>query len=173
MAKVHHRRLVIDADVARASGASEHPISSSCRRFLATVLESGHYAVMTATLMDEWRRNGSRYSAIWLRQMYARKLVHRDHTLGLNDLRSRIDAALHGRERVSAEKDIHLIEAALATDRLVASRDDHARNAFRNASVVVRVLRRIVWVNPTCVADNPIDWLESGARTEAFRKLGA
>ena len=42
------RRLVIDADVARSAGETEHPVSSACGKFLSTTTELGHRVVMTA-----------------------------------------------------------------------------------------------------------------------------
>lgn len=173
MAKRHSRRLVIDADVARSAGESEHPTSSACRALLCTVLEVGNYVVMTQKLSEEWRRHRSRYSAIWLRQMFGRKRVYSDATEHDASLGQRIDDSLLENERTVARKDLHLIEAALATDRLVASRDEHAREAFRHASAVVRELKGIVWVNPTRTVDAPVDWLRSGARAEAHRQFGA
>ena len=173
MAKTRSRRLVIDADVARSAGGSEHPTSSACRAFLRTVLEVGNHVVMTQMLLEEWRRHRSRYSAIWLRQMFARKRVYSDVAEPDATLGQRIDDSLFEKERVVAQKDLHLIEAALATDRLVASRDEHAREAFWHASAVVGELKCIVWVNPTRPVDGPFDWLRSGARAEAYRQFGA
>ncbi len=167
------RRLVIDADVAHSAGESEHPISSACRRFLETVLRVGHYVVMTEAIQEEWRRHISKYSKRWRRRMYGRKLVIRIEVDEDETLRGRIDAAVHWDQREAVDKDVHLIEAAIATDRLVTSRDKEAREAFGNASDNVGELRQIVWVNPTQADEKPIDWLRNGAKTEAHRQLGA
>ncbi len=167
------RRLVIDADVAHSAGESEHPISSACRRFLETVLRVGHYVVMTEAIQEEWRRHISKYSKRWRRRMYGRKLVIRIEVDEDETLRGRIDAAVHWDQKAIVAKDVHLIEAAIATDRLVTSRDKEAREAFGNASDNVGELRQIVWVNPTQADEKPIDWLRNGAKTEAHRQLGA
>jgi hypothetical protein len=45
--------LVIDADIARSSGFSEHPNSSSARILLENVRHNGHYAAMSPTLRAE------------------------------------------------------------------------------------------------------------------------
>lgn len=75
-----------------------------------------------------------------------------------DSLRSRIAAAIPVDRQPAAEKDARLLEAALSTDRLVASRDETARGIFRDASGSVRELTPITWVNPTLPADDPIRW---------------
>jgi hypothetical protein len=68
-------------------------------------------------------------------------------------------------------KDIHLIEAALAGDRIVISLDDEARKHFARASSVVSMMRDVVWRNPATEVDLEV-WLENGAEAEASTKLG-
>lgn len=170
MAKLRPRRLVIDADVARSASESKHPISSTCRKFLETMLEVGHHVVMADEIKKEWRRHISKYSRRWRRQMYGRRLVTQIKVDEDETLRGRIDTAVHLDQRVA--KDVHLIEAAIATDRLITSRDETARKAFGNASANVGELKQIVWVNPTQDDEKPIDWLREGAKTEAHRQLG-
>ena len=171
MAKMQPRQLVIDADVARSAGESLHPTSSACRGFLETMLEVRHHVVMTDTIWEEWGHHRSRIWSKWLTQMYGRKLVKRTEVDEDETLRERIGAALLWDQREAAEKDAHLIEAAIATDRLVTSRDEKARRLFGCASVAVGQLRQIVWVNPTKADEKPIDWLRNGARAEAHRQL--
>ena len=69
-------------------------------------------------------------------------------------------------------RDACLIEAALATDRTVASLDEQVRALFRQAADQVGELRAIVWVNPEREEDDPILWLERGAPVEPDRMLG-
>lgn len=166
------RQLVIDADVACSAGELEHPISSACRRFLETMLKVRHHLVMTDTIRKEWRSHSSNFSRKWLTRMHARKLVIPIEVDKDETLRVHIGVALNLGQREDANKDAHLIEAAIATDRLVTSRDETARRLFRNASVKVRQLQLVVWVNPTKDDEEPIDWLENGAMAEAHRQLG-
>ena len=105
--------------------------------------------------------------------MHGKKRVHGDDAPRAEKLRTRIASAVPDNRMQAAEKDVHLIEAALGTDRLVASQDERARGIFREASRGVRELKPIVWVNPTLSADDPIGWLRNGARSEAHRQLGA
>ena len=172
MAKRHRRNLVVDADVARSAGESKHSISSACRRFLDTMSEVGHSVVMTKAIGEEWRRHRSGYSATWLTRMYGKKQVYRAAIEPDAYLRHRVNNVVTGHQRNAAAKDVHLIEAALGTDRLVASQDERARAAFRNAARGARELNPIVWVNPTRWTENPIDWLRNGAKAEDCRQLG-
>ena len=167
------RRLVIDADVARSAGESEHPTSSACRKFLEAVLNVGHRVVMTDAIREEWRRHMSKYSRKWQTRMWGRRRVVSIEGERDEQLRQRIDGVVTRDQKAIVTKDIHLIEAAVATDRLIASRDEGARRAFGHAAVAVRELRRVVWVNPTCDGEKPIDWLQNGAQAEARRRLGA
>ena len=173
MAKQRPRRLVIDADIVNSASEAKYPISSTCRRFLDTVLDVGHHVVMTKAIREEWHRHMSRYSKIWRRRMWARKRVvkiigERDETL-----RGRIDASVSQDQQAMVAKDVHLVEAALATDQLITSQDERVRNALRTASNNVGELKRIVWVNPTRGDEKPIDWLRDGAKTEEHRLLGS
>ena len=172
MAKIQPRQLVIDADVACSSSEKPDTIPSACRGFLKTVLEVRHHVVMTDTISKEWHNHKSIYSRKWRKEMYARKLVKSIKVDEDETLREKIAAALHWDHREAAEKDAHLIEAAIATDRLVTSRDEKVRRLFGSASVAVGQLRQIVWVNPTKADEKPIDWLRNGARAEAHRQLG-
>ena len=172
MARQHARRLVIDADVGRSAGESEHPVSRACRLFLEAVRTVGHHVVMTTAIRDEWKCHQSGFSRKWYIQMLGGRSVHWCDAGRDASLRSRIAGAVAVNRQPAADKDAHLIEAALSTDRLVASRDETARGIFRGASGGVRELKPIVWVNPARPAENPVRWLEDGARPDARRRLG-
>lgn len=167
------RRLVIDADVVRSAGESEKPPSSACRKFLEAVLKVGHQVVMTHAIREEWRHHMSKYSRKWRRQMWGRRRVASIEGERDEQLRERIDGVVTRDQKAGVAKDIHLIEAAVATDQLVTSRDERARRAFGDAADVVRELRQVVWVDPTRDDEKPIDWLQNGAQAEASRRLGA
>lgn len=173
MAKQRPRRLVIDADIVNSASESKYPISSTCRKFLDTVLAVGHHVVMTKAIREEWHRHMSRYSRRWRRQMWARKRVVKIIDERNEILRGRIDASVSQDQQAMVAKDVHLVEAALATDQLITSRDERVRSALRTASNNVGELKRIVWVNPTRGDEKPIDWLRDGAKTEEHRLLGS
>ena len=69
--------------------------------------------------------------------------------------------------------DVHLIDAALATDRTVNSLDGKARKVFARASHTLAELTSIVWVNPDQPAEDPTGWLQRGAKPERKRMLGS
>ena len=175
MANQGSRRLVIDADVVHSAGETEHPVSSACRRFLESVLDVGHHVVITDAILAEWHDHMSRYSRRWRRRMYGRRRVYRieNDKERDNNLRQRIDRALPQNQRKLAAKDVHLIEAAIVTDRLVTSNDERVRGAYRGVANEVEELKQIVWVNPTKDEETPIEWLQNGARAEVHRMLGA
>ncbi len=72
------------------------------------------------------------------------------------------------------QKDFHLLEAALETDKTVISLDQTVRTLFAQAAQQVGEIRDVVWVNPDrTVEEQPIVWLQNGAPNEAHRQLSA
>ena len=88
-------------------------------------------------------------------------------------LREAIEQINIARRNINAmKKDIHLIEAASATDKIVASLDELVRALFSQAALRVNALRTIVWANPDEEEDNCVAWLHAGAKAERERMLG-
>lgn len=58
MRPVDSKRLVIDTDVAQASGSEEatHPRAKHCCDFLQKMLSLSRSVVMTPEIRDEWNR---------------------------------------------------------------------------------------------------------------------
>jgi hypothetical protein len=124
------RRLVVDASVARSAGTAENPTSQYCRQFLAAMLAICHKVVMTDDIEKEWRNHGSRYSISWLTAMQSRRKLVRvppseEHNRVINAQLAAAD--LPEAQRAAIEKDLLLVVAALASDRIVASLDDRMR----------------------------------------------
>lgn len=69
-------------------------------------------------------------------------------------------------------KDIHLIEAALSSDRVVISLDEKARSLFREAAAGIKILADVVWVNPDGAEDHCLSWLKAGAWPDVNLQLG-
>ena len=67
----------------------------------------------------------------------------------------------------SAQKDLHLVEAALATDKIVISLDDRARTELSVPSAV-----EVMWVHPVDEGGRVIYWLNKGAEPVDEWKLG-
>ena len=69
-------------------------------------------------------------------------------------------------------KDLHLVQAGLATDRLVASWDDTAKQDFSDLCGSIQELRDLIWVNPATDAGLS-DWLEMGAEFDDSMTLAS
>ncbi len=138
--------VIIDADIARSSGTAEHPVSSGSRALLDSVSKNGHKAAMCPTLMAEWNKHRSLFARKWLASMIAKKKVNfikpESTTTGLihNHLEKDKSIAI-------AEKDAHLIDAAIEVDKIIASNDDIARGVFCELSENCGDIRTIKWFN--------------------------
>jgi len=178
MSKSNSKCLVIDASVARAAGPphTSHPTSSNCRNFLENVLKICHRIVMTPEIRTEWDQHQSRFARQWLATMVAKKKL-----VALKNLPT--DSSLWeclekiaetDQQRSEIIKDIHLLEAALASDKTIISLDEKtARKFFTLAAQTSSILQKIAWVNPDRVEEEqPIAWLERGAIPEEKRLLG-
>jgi hypothetical protein len=124
--------------------------------------------VLSPPLLEEWRRHRSQFSASWLTRMFARKQVEildphpEDETLG-----RRILATTRSRtKRRALEKDLLLVEAAFATDRIVVSRDEKIFTLLCQACEAVPELCEITWAHP---AHHGSAWLEAATPPTSLR----
>jgi len=69
-------------------------------------------------------------------------------------------------------KDLLLIEAAMASDQIIVSLDESARNHFYETAKQFNEFKSIVWVNPTIAEEEAITWLEEGAPPDQRWLLG-
>jgi len=153
---VPSRRLVDDASIGAAAGLTDFPTSLRSREFLMEVLKISHRVVMTRDLAREWDNHQTRFSARWRAEMRSRRKIV--------DLEATENAEVRNQVRTSAAvlKDLHLIEAALATDRIVVSRD----------GLVVDASKDIVWVNAVLEGGHAVYWLRNGAPDKEEWRLG-
>ena len=141
--------LVIDASVARAAGATQHPTSKACRDFLMNALTICHRTLMTQAIMSEWRTHQSGFARTWLTSMTARKKVVRRDDLVDQALRAAIqESKLRSKQIEAILKDIHLVEAALEADGIVVSLDDAQSKLINAITPKVRSLQGVSWKNP-------------------------
>ncbi|OYQ63362.1 hypothetical protein B9G53_17465 [Pseudanabaena sp. SR411] len=168
--------LVIDASIARSCGApnATFPTSKNCRDFLNSVLTICHRMVLTDDIKEEWDKHQSIYAKKWRSSMVAKRKVEYRADVAFNQaLRDRLDkVAESDRPRETMWKDCHLLEAAIATDKIVVSLDEKARNPFDKAAKSIKELHEIMWVNPDKPEENALVWLENGATIEKSRQLG-
>ena len=171
------KRLVIDADVARASGSetATHPRAEHCRDFLNAVLSLNHRMVMTEQINNEWKNHQSRFARRWRVSMDARKKIERVNPPEYAEIQAKVTNTASTEDEIEVmDKDFHLLQAALATDQTIISLDETIRGLFKRASQSVGEIRGIIWVNPDRTAEEqPITWLQNGAPPEAHRQLSA
>jgi hypothetical protein len=88
-------------------------------------------------------------------------------------LRDKLDKiADSDRPREAMWKDCHLLEAAIATDGIVISLDEKAREPFKKAAKTIKELRIIMWANPDKPEEDVLVWLSDGVAIETKRQLG-
>ena len=175
MREADSKRLVIDTDVAQASGSEDatHPRAKHCRDFLQEVLSLGHGVVMTPEISNEWKRHRSSFARRWRVSMDARKKVYRINPQANEELRDKIEGTATSENEIEVmQKDFHLLEAARETDQTIISLDETIRRLFARAAQRVGEIRDIVWVNPERTEEEkPLVWLQNGAPSEEHRKL--
>ena len=171
------KRLVIDTDVAQASGDEDatDPRAINCREFLKVVRSQNHRIVMTREISDEWKRHQSRFALEWRVSMDARRKIDRINPSENEELQDKVTNTASDEDEIETiQKDFHLLQAALATDQTIISLDESIRGLFKRASQQVGEIRNIIWVNPDRTAvEHPIPWLQNGAPPEPHRRLSA
>jgi hypothetical protein len=174
---VVRRRIVIDTDVVCAAGVvhTGDVRPAMCGRFLSATRDHGHYVVITDEMLLEWRRRQSRFSSSWLTSMFARRQVQRVVPVPVRLQPAMASAGLTAKEQRACEKDLHLIEAAIATDRRIASLDETARDLLRRVAAMPegKTIASVHWINPERPAEDALAWLAVGAPADLLRTLGA
>ncbi len=166
--------MVIDASIARASGppGSTHPVGAVCRNFLMAFRGVGHRAVFNGVVRAEWDKHQSKFAQAWLVSMFRMRKVRVVPDEPIDDLRDAIRDNFDDAGIVALLiKDVHLVEAALASDQRIASLDETARHHFGQATVFSNELAAIHWVNPTRESETVGDWLEAGMPQDPARCL--
>ena len=169
-------RIVVDASVARAAGGEDaiYPVSKQCRDILSAILNICHHVVMTTNIYSEWKQHQSTFSRKWHFQMLGRKKVDISGDVGDELLFSNIDDLdFDDAIKTIMKKDLLLIHAARATDRIIISLDKQARRHFAAAATDIPLLRDIVWMDPDEDFETLTKWLESPHMSVEQKMLGA
>lgn len=169
------KRLVIDTDITSAAGdeRSKDMEAKTCHDLLEKVRDTEHYFVITTDIWREWKQHRSNFAHDWLQTMYARKLVVKLGDVRNPLLRDKILKSIKPKDHDAAEKDIHLLEAAIAADRLLISKNRKDMERFIAITDRVGEIQMIVWVNPMNTDDLCFPWLENGCPAERHRMLGS
>ena len=169
------KRLVIDADVAQASGDEDATDLRAiiCRDILLEVMKQRHRIVMSKQINDEWKRHQSHFALEWRASMDARRRVVRIVPSEQTQLQRKLTNTTEKLDDIEEMlKDLHLLQAALETDKTIISLDETIRTLFAKASHQVGEIRDIIWVNPEqTTEEEPITWLRNGAPSEVHRQL--
>ena len=169
--------LVIDADIARAAGEATDPASESClcRMMLDVVRGSQLRLVMSEDTTQQWDYHRSGYARKWLSAMVRLERVEAVPVEHDSRLRRYLLLRAGNAEdrRLAARNDVHLLEAALATDNRILSKERIAREFFSTCSEGMRKLGPILWANPCRPEDRTCDWLRCDAPDEPGRRLMA
>lgn len=175
MAGKSSRVLVVDASVAHAAGGEDaiYPTSVHCRDFLKAVLRICHRMAMSPAITEEWNRHQSNFARRWRVSMTAKKKIVYLGEERNAALRRKIEQTAASENAAYAMlNDIHLIEAARATDHIVVSLDETVRTLFAVTAQEIRELRDVAWVNPDKNEEQTLAWLEHKARLDQRRRLG-
>ncbi|MBB1443024.1 hypothetical protein H5157_07380 [Pseudoalteromonas sp. SG43-3] len=96
--------------------------------------------------MAEWKKHRSLFARKWLASMIAQKKVK--FIKPAENTNTLIQKNLTDAKKIGiASKDAHLIDAALDTDKIIASNDNIARDVFCELSVNCGNIRSIKWFN--------------------------
>lgn len=169
------KQIVVDTDIASSASNVQklEKRPKQCCDFLIAIKDNNHFIVITDAILEEWKRHRSHFTSTWLTSMYARKLVRIVEVPTDEQLRLKVEqSARDDGKRQAMLKDVHLVEAAMHADKIVASLDETVRLCFHETAATVVVLKHIVWVNPCKDEEQAIEWLERGAEREEKRCLG-
>ena len=168
--------LVIDTDIASSAGGENAQAlrSKQCRDVLMAVRDASHKVVVTELISEEWRKHQSNFTRTWLRSMYAKRKICQVDVPMNDELRYKVEqSVVEDKKRDAMLKDVHLIEAALETDKTIISMDETVRLYFCDVLQKITALKHIVWVNPSKDDELCIVWLQDGAEGAKERMLAS
>ncbi|EMP1653193.1 MULTISPECIES: hypothetical protein [Acinetobacter calcoaceticus/baumannii complex] len=139
-------KLIIDADIMRSAGTSEHPVSSTSRNLLIKIKDEGLVAVYCPTLMQEWKKHRSNYARQWIVAMVSRKKLA---LVNVNiEAKLFLESLADSKAKDIALKDAHLVDLAIATDKIIFSNDLNAKDAFSKLLDNRDNFNNIYWLSP-------------------------
>ena len=168
------RGVVIDTSVARSAGGrrAADGRAAACKDALEMVRREKLLAVISAALLEEYRRQAkmSLFFRQWLAWMTDKERLWPVDGKPHRPTRAAAQQLLPPDRQKAVEKDLHLVGAALASDRRVLSGDDRMREDLRALTAEVRALTKVHWANPE--AAGCLDWLSRAAPDDRAWQLG-
>jgi hypothetical protein len=117
---------------------------------------------MSPEILAEWVKYRVPIAITWLTAMRQKDRVHDVTPPEFGELHSKIEACAKGEAQLRHMiEDLHLIKAALVTDRTVISGDREAQQLFAKATPDIKELRNIVWVDAN--EEGVVAWVQGGA----------
>ena len=145
--------VVIDADIARSVGESEHPFSSNSRKLLNTIKDDSTLKIaFCPKLKHEWDKHQSNFSLRWRASMVAKKRMLHLHTEAVTVIAIQ-NANISDKQKQIAEKDAHLVDLALASEQFIVSNDKTASDVFCIIADNSNDLNCLIWVIPNETLD--------------------
>lgn len=164
--------VVVDASVARAAGETIHPTSKSCRDFMIEFRNTKNKIVMSNKIFEEWKKHQSRFALQWRANLIASKRWIKVDDVEIEAIRECLELkAPSQKAKNEILKDLHLVEAAIQTDKLIVSCDNKMRVLLSKLTNDSKELNDIVWVNPVNDNENAVEWVKQGCANEAERQL--
>ena len=174
MTRNQTHNMVIDASIARSAGdKNKAPLSTHCREFLETFMQTDKKIIMSKEIFREWKKHESGFSKKWRATMVAKKRMLKIDDVKFEAIRSRVEVFTNDEHiKKAVIKDLHLVEAALNSDKMIASCDNKMRRYLVELSFNCEYVHEIIWVDPSNENEEVIEWLYSGCRKDNFRKIG-
>jgi hypothetical protein len=162
------RAILVDTSVARSAGSARATDvrAAACRDALKAIRKTTLHAVLSSALREEYDRQAmmSKFFRRWLLWMTARRRIWEVDPPLHRPTRAAARRLLPAPRQEAVEKDLHLVSAALASDRRVLSGDDRMRDDLATLAAGVRALAQLHWANPE--TPDCLDWLSRTAPDE-------
>jgi hypothetical protein len=163
--------IVVDASV--YGGAGRGPESGPgvipCINALNAIKDAQLLVVVSPRLLEEGHIGP--FARKWMVQMFARRKVYRVNDPPVLDaLRNLLPDLEEAGVANAISKDLHLVEAALGTDKRILSLDERMRGHLGKLAARIAELSQIHWANPRHPQCHT--WLLDGAPDIAMYLLG-
>jgi len=137
--------FIVDADIMRAAGLTENPVSSNARKLLIAIRDGNHSVSCCAELKEEWDKHSSIYAKRWRNRMIASRRYN--YVSIDNATKIALEEKSESNEKKAAIKDSHLIDLAIKADKIIFSNDNKAKLAF--SILLDNKFKIIYWMSST------------------------